>query len=260
MARLTDGHGVDSVMRIMEPEPPAGRLPGSWMDRLQALLEVLLLSGLVSGFVASLPFSAIHGAGTPLTASAKSVSTFLLLEASICLILLLLVLHMNREPLRDLGVRPDRWPSHAVVGLALVPVLFLTNGIVAFSFKLLLPKYFLDRNPLVDVIRTPQDLIIFLCVALFAGGIKEELQRAFILNRFRQHLGGAWLGLVVWSLAFGAGHYIQGPQGVVAASIYGLVFGGVYLARGSLVAPVVAHATYDAVALMGYWFLLGPLK
>jgi len=246
----------------MDPEyqPLADRSPGAWMERVRALLEVLLLSGLVSGFVAYLPFSAIHGAGTTPTASAQAVSTFVFLEASICLLLLLLVALTNREPLRDLGLRRDRWPAHALVGLAIVPILFLTNGLVAAAFKLLLPKYFLDRNPLVDVIKTPQDLVLFLCVVLYAGGIKEELQRAFILNRFRDHLGGAWFGLVVWSAAFGAGHYVQGAQGMVAASIYGMIFGIVYLARGSLVAPVVAHATYDAAALMGYWFLLGPPK
>ena len=91
--------------------------------------------------------------------------------------------------------------------------------------------------------------------ALFAGGVKEELQRAFVLVRFRDYLGGAKLGLVIWSVAFGAGHYLQGVQNAVAAGLFGLLFGAVYLARGSLVAPMVAHGAYDSLALLAYWFL-----
>ncbi len=239
----------------METEQVGVRSGRIWIDRLQAFLEVLLLSGLVSSLLASLPFGLTGRDPVALTNDAQSVAAFILLEASIVLLLLLFVLRMNRETLRDLGVHRRRWISHLAVGVALVPVLFLVNAAVAMFFKGLLPRYFLDRNPLVDLIKTPKDLAIFLCAALYAGGVKEELQRAFILNRFRDHLGGAWFGLVTWSVAFGAGHYVQGLQGVVAATMFGLLFGGLYLIRRSILAPLVAHALYDTTALLGYWFL-----
>jgi membrane protease YdiL (CAAX protease family) len=98
-------------------------------------------------------------------------------------------------------------------------------------------------------------LVLLIISVLIAGGIKEELQRAFILIRFRDHLGGARLGLVLWSIAFGAGHYVQGFQGMVIAGLFGLVFGTIYLLRGNLIAPMVSHGLYDMVALLGYWFL-----
>ncbi|NWG12593.1 MAG: CPBP family intramembrane metalloprotease [Acidobacteria bacterium] len=238
----------------MEPEQASARACQSWTGRLQAFLEVLLLAGLVSSFLASLPFGLTGRGPMALASDAPSVAAFILLEASIVLLLLLLLLHMNQETLKDLGMHRHQWISHLAVGAALVPVLFLVNALVALCFKVLLPKYFLDRNPLIDLIRTPKDLAVFLLAALYAGGIKEELQRAFILNRFRDHLGGAWFGLVVWSIVFGAGHYVQGPQGVVAATIFGLLFGGLYLVRRSLLAPLAAHALYDTTALLGYWF------
>ena len=105
------------------------------------------------------------------------------------------------------------------------PFCFLTNALIAGAFRLFLPKYFLERNPLIDMVKTRRDLLFFLCSALYAGGFKEELQRAFILTRFREHLGGVRAGLVIWSLAFGAGHYVQGLQGIVVASLYGMLFG-----------------------------------
>jgi membrane protease YdiL (CAAX protease family) len=237
----------------METEPLPNRHIAAWMDRLQALLEVVLLSGLVSSFFATLPFAAIHGKSLLGVADAGTISAFILLEASITLLLILLVLRMHGEHLRDFGLRSDRWVSHAAVGLALVPVLFLANALIAGAFRLFLPKYFLDHNPLIDMVKTRRDLLFFLCSALYAGGFKEELQRAFILTRFREHLGGVGAGLVIWSLVFGAGHYVQGLQGIVVASVYGMLFGILYIIRGSLVAPIVAHAVYDVLALLGYW-------
>ena len=139
-------------------------------------------------------------------------------------------------------------------GLAIVPILFGVNGVVTVLFRTYLPQLLQEHNPLAELVRTPQDLALFTGTALIAGGIKEELQRAFILRRFQAFLGGANLGLIVWSAMFAIGHTIQGWQGVVVAGIYGLVFGILYLARGTLIAPMVAHGVYDAVALFGYWF------
>ena len=62
------------------------------------------------------------------------------------------------------------------------------------------------------------------------------------------------MGLILWSLAFGAGHYVQGIQGITIATIYGFLFGVIYLLRGSLTAPIVAHSAYDTMALLAYWF------
>jgi membrane protease YdiL (CAAX protease family) len=59
---------------------------------------------------------------------------------------------------------------------------------------------------------------------------------------------------VIWSLAFGAGHYVQGVPGIVIASLYGFIFGTIYLLSGSLIAPIVAHGVYDSLAILAYWF------
>jgi membrane protease YdiL (CAAX protease family) len=251
---VTSAEDVDSRFATMDQEPLMKKRSERWLERIQALLEVLLLSGLVSSFFATLPLAAIHHGSFPHVADAGTITAFILLEASITLALMMFVLRMHGEHLRDFGLRRDRWMSHAAVGLALVPVLFLANALIATGFRVFLPKYFLERNPLIDMVRTPRDLVLFICSALYAGGFKEELQRAFILTRFREHLGGIGAGLVIWSLVFGAGHYVQGLQGIVVASVYGMLFGILYVARGSLVAPMVAHAAYDVLALLVYWF------
>ncbi len=230
------------------------------MDRIQALLEVLLISGLISSILAVLPFNAFQGKNSGLMTNAFSTAFFLLIESGITFLILALLLKLHHERIRDLGLYWDRWRPNVTLGIILVPFLFIINAFVSFIFREYFPKYYLEINPLTEIIHTPRQLAFFIFSALIAGGIKEELQRAFILTRFHQHLGGAGLGLVLWSLSFGAGHYIQGVQGVVVATAYGFIFGLIYLIRGSLIAPIVAHSAYDTLALLGYWYLSGRLR
>jgi len=239
----------------MNGTAPSWDSPGSiWLDRLQALLEVLLVSGLVSSLVAMLPFSFRGGVDLLALKDARVVAGFILLEAVIALSLVMLILRVRGETLESLGLRREGWISDALAGIGLVPVLFLTNIAVTIVVRTYWPHYFMDRNPLIEIVRTPPDLLLFLASGLFAGGIKEELQRAFVLVRFRKHLGGATIGLILWSIAFGAGHYVQGVQGAIAAGLFGLAFGILYLVRQSLIAPMVAHALYDVITLLGFWF------
>lgn len=227
-----------------------------WADRFQAFVEILLLSGLISSFVAGLIFSAFLGKRVnALDTDATIVTIFLLAEAGITFLILAAVMKARRESIGSLGLQWNRWKSYSLLGLVLVPFFFAINIVVALIFRIYFPDYYIETNPLTAIIQTPQHLILFIISALIAGGIKEELQRAFILNRFRRYLGGAWLGLVLWSLAFGAAHYVQGVQGITIAALYGLVFGILYLMTGSLIAPIVAHGAYDTLALLAYWFI-----
>lgn len=231
----------------------------SRVDRLQAIIEVLLLSGLISSFLVALILSAFHRSRAALlTMDAPVVSAFVLMEAGITLVLLVVVLKAHRETICSLGLQWDRWKSNLLLGLGLVPLFFLINAVAAFVFRVYLPKYYTEQNPLTEMIQTPQQLALFIFSALVAGGIKEELQRAFILSRFRRYLGGAWLGLLLWSFAFGAAHYVQGVQGIALATLYGFIFGILYLATGSLIAPIVCHGAYDTIALLAYWLTSHP--
>lgn len=232
-----------------------------WLDRLQALFEIILLSGLLSSFLAALPFAAFGAKSAGLLLkNANFISAYVLLEAGITFLFLAAVLKAHHETLKSIGLRWDRWKLRLLMGLAPVPFLFLANGVVILIFRAYFPKYYIERNPLAESIHTPQQLVLFVFSALIAGGIKEELQRAFILTRFSLHLGGAWLGLVLWSLAFGAGHYVQGMQGVVTAVIFGFVFGAIYLMSRCVVPPMISHGVYDALALLAYWFSAASLK
>jgi membrane protease YdiL (CAAX protease family) len=50
----------------------------------------------------------------------------------------------------------------------------------------------------------------------------------------------------VISIAFGAGHYLQGWDAAIATGLLGLTWGILFLRRGSAIAPIVSHAGYNA--------------
>jgi uncharacterized protein len=233
----------------------------TWIDRVQAIFEILLVSGLFSSVLASLLLYAFQRKNSPaILANVRSFSAFLLLETGITFLILAVFMKARRETFQGLGLRWNRWKFHLALGLMLVPLLFLINGMVETFFRTHFSRYYSDKNPIMELIHSPQQLTLIIFSALIAGGIKEELQRAFILTRFREYLGGATIGLVLWSLAFGFGHYVQGAQGVVVASIFGVLFGILYLLTGSLIAPIVAHSLYDVLALLAYWIYSGRFK
>jgi membrane protease YdiL (CAAX protease family) len=89
-------------------------------------------------------------------------------------------------------------------------------------------------------------------VLLAAGGIREEIQRAFLLHRFDVWLGGPIVGLAVTSIGFGAGHLIQGADAAVTTGLLGAFWGYVYFLRKSCVAPMVSHAGFDLVQVVQF--------
>ena len=96
--------------------------------------------------------------------------------------------------------------------------------------------------------------------SLYVGGLKEELQRAFVLTRFEENLGGVAVGLGLWSLFFAFGHVIQGLDNAVAAGVLGLLFGVLFIRRRSVTGPIVAHASYDILTLLVYWKFIAVLS
>jgi membrane protease YdiL (CAAX protease family) len=94
-------------------------------------------------------------------------------------------------------------------------------------------------------------------VVVVAGGVREEAQRAFVLHRFEVWLGGRWVGLVVGSAAFGAGHLLQGADAAIATGLLGVFWGIVYLRRRSVVAPIVSHSGFNLLQIAQYLLVGG---
>jgi membrane protease YdiL (CAAX protease family) len=84
------------------------------------------------------------------------------------------------------------------------------------------------------------------------SSLREEIQRAFILHRFDQRLGGGLVGVIAFGIAFGLGHYVQGWSVVIITALLGMLWSVVYLARRSVIAPMVSHASFNLIEVIGF--------
>jgi len=94
-------------------------------------------------------------------------------------------------------------------------------------------------------------------ISALAGTSEEALFRGVLQGGLTLSCG-AGLALLVASLTFGLAHCVNATYAVVAAAI-GAGFGGLWLWTGNLLTPIVAHATYDFVALV-YLARLSPRR
>jgi membrane protease YdiL (CAAX protease family) len=148
-----------------------------------------------------------------------------------------------------LGRRP--LTREAVYGALLIPVVFLMVVVLLNVLRAVAPwLHNVTANPLEGMAGTPGEAAMFAVVAIFAGGVREELQRAFLLRRFEQHLGGASAGVIVLSIAFGLGHIVQGWDAVITTGLLGVFWAVLYLHRRSTVAPLVSHAGFNALEVL----------
>ena len=181
------------------------------------------------------------------------VTTLLLLDATLMIAMIFWFLrrHGDRPHEVFLGGRPIG--HEASVGLPMTVMVFLLARIVLSTTQRILPwLHNVPENPLEQFIATRSQAIVFGIVATIAGGLREEIQRAFIIHQFDRYLGGARLGLILYSVMFGLGHSLQGWDAVVATSILGLFWGYVYMTRRSIVAPVVSHSGFNAAEILQY--------
>jgi membrane protease YdiL (CAAX protease family) len=136
-------------------------------------------------------------------------------------------------------------------GLALLPVVFLAVTAIVLGLRAIAPwMHNVQKSPLEAFMRTPLETALFLFIVVLAGGVREELQRAFILHRFEQRLGGFRVGLAVFSLTFGALHIDQGFDVAVAIGLLGLFWGILYIKRRSAIVSMVNHASFNAAQVI----------
>lgn len=180
--------------------------------------------------------------------SLRFFATLSLIDTLLVAALIRFFLRSNGERPRDvfIGARPVL--GETLRGLALVLPVLIAVSLVVLTLRALFPSlHTVEQNPLGAFMDTPVRAAVFLVVVVIAGGVREELQRAFILHRFEQRLGGIRVGLVLFTLTFGALHVQQGVDVAIAVGLLGLMWGIVYTRRRSAVLPIVNHAGFNAM-------------
>jgi len=230
------------------PEQPAHPVAAA---RVSAILEILLCSGIPSQL--ALAYMLALAGLTPLVGGRLSfgyVATLLLLDATLLIGLIVWLLRRRGERPREvfLGIRPV--VGEVRLGVWLTAMVFGLAVVTLSAARILFPAlHNVKENPLQDLIQTPAQALILAIVATISGGLREEIQRAFILHSFEQYLGGAHVGLVLYSLVFGLGHSLQGWDAVLTTTLLGAFWGWIYISRRSIVAPVVSHSGFNAAEI-----------
>jgi membrane protease YdiL (CAAX protease family) len=218
-----------------------------------AIAEILLCSSVPTQIAIGTVLRLI-GLGSGDTDAQFSLLFVLVLSIAdtILLIGLMVVLtraHGDSVRMLWLGNRPVA--AEVRLGVLLIPLVFLMVVILLNVLRLAAPwLHNVPTNPLEQLAATPGQATIFAVVAILAGGVREELQRAFLLQRFVRYLGGPVVGVVALSVAFGAGHYVQGWDAVITTGLLGAFWAMLYLRRHSAVAPIVSHSGFNTLEVL----------
>ncbi len=242
---------ADSSTVDLPPVPVADSRP-TLTDRVIALLEVLLCSDYPTQFVVASTLLAWGFNATRADGSLDTTFVVLLslLDTALLVAVMGVFLFAHGDRPRDLFLGTRSVSSEARAGIPLIPAAFAVAAVSMLTLRFIWPQlHTVEHNPLQDVIRSPIDVALFAVVVVVAGGIREEMQRAFLMNRFERWLGGGGVGVVVASAAFGAGHRMQGVDAALTTGLLGAFWALVYLRRRSVMAPVVSHSGFNLLQL-----------
>ena len=233
----------------MEVDQKPVRKPGRWTAAFQiviccgqlptqtAIAAILLLLGVtpdVNGQIALGFFAAIT-----------------LIDTVVVITLMHVFLADGNESTRRVFFGDRPWTREAGLGVVLTPVVLIGALSLVAVLKGFLPSlHNVPISPFESFLHPRWRALVFTVVAMVAGGVREELQRGFLLHRFEQSLGGMTVGLAVFSVAFGAFHYTQGWDVAIATGALGLFWGWLYMRRRSVVASMVSHAGFNGTQVL----------
>ncbi len=245
-----NGAGDDSTDRLLQ------FVSVSSAGRLATLAEIFLISGIATDFLALVLLSACTGVPVG-EVTRHSWPLFLLMTTSTFLIIALAIL-MQRFSTGHADLKiPIRPPKGFVVEtgicLLLLPGLLVLTVALRWAVEAVFPSTALPVNPILSLLKTPGDLALFLFSGVAAGGLREEVQRAFIIVRGKGVFHAPLTVLAVWSVVFGLSHHVQGWSAVIVTAVLGFCLGLIYIWRENLYASFLSHSLYNVAVLLLTW-------
>jgi membrane protease YdiL (CAAX protease family) len=245
---------VDPAASIEQP-PDTARPSILPIERAAAALEVILCSGFPTQIVI---ITLLSTAGMKVRLadgrlSPPFVFALTLLDTLLLVGLVVFFLRAHRESIREQLFAARSSTREIFFGLLLIPASFLVVVAVLRLVQIVMPDLRnVPHNPLQDLVRNRGEAVIFAFVVMIAGGVREEIQRGFVLRRFEQYLGGGAAGLVVFSAIFGLGHLEQGRDVALATAILGGFWGAIFLRRRSILGPMIGHAGFNLAQVLNF--------
>jgi len=228
------------------------------LTRARAIVEVVACSGYPTQLVI---VAALHAIGISPTGDGELTPRFIFTVSAIDTVLLvglvLLFLRASSERPRDVFLGTRRVLPELAFGMMTIPPILLVVMTAQVAIRLIAPDlHNVLVNPFASLLASPWLLAGFIVLVVVAGAVREEIQRAFLLHRFEQKLGGPWVGLAIASIAFGLGHTVQGWDAAIITALLGASWGAVYLARRSIVGTMTSHAVFNVLQVVAGYAML----
>ena len=220
-------------------------------------IEILLCSGYPTqiGIGVGLQAAGLSPVRDDGALSARFVFALSLVDTAVLLSLIFLFLLRRGESPRRVLIGDRPIVREAGAGVLSLPVALGIVMLVSVLVRQFAPSlHNVPENPLRGFLGTQSGFLMFLFVVIVAGGVREELQRAFLLHRFRGDLGQPWMGVFITSLSFGMGHTLQGLDAAIVTGALGALWAVMYLVRGGAVASMVSHSLFNSTELLRVFF------
>lgn len=184
----------------------------------------------------------------------------LLMQSMVLLVIFWVIL---RWPINPVAGKPLTASAFTSLGLGrkdiswanlAVGVIFLLVAIIILNVVSNIINYYgvFETKDITYLLpRTTLEKMVWVILSISAGVTEEISFRGFVITRTTMLTGSVWPGMLLGSLSFGAGHLYQGVGGATVITIYGLLFALLFVARGSLMPCIIAHALQDILALLG---------
>ncbi|MBI3802183.1 MAG: CPBP family intramembrane metalloprotease [Nitrospirae bacterium] len=230
---------MDEELQPSEATPPLRF--GRWEQAIEvAVFLFLIVPSMIVSF-----FAMKQGALNFVTMASGTLLRDLALTS-----LVLYFLWRNGESWRTIGWSAEGARREAALGAALFLPVFIGAGMLGAALQQVgFSTPSIPVSSLLPGDSTAQRLLSLALVAVVAVS-EETIFRGYLMLRFKTVLGSARGALFLSSVLFAAGHGYQGMAGILTVGVLGLIFGAVYLWRGSLVAPIVMHFLHDFVGII----------
>ncbi len=164
--------------------------------------------------------------------------------------LIVFFLWRNREPIQRIGWAFKNGWHDTVLGAALFIPMFVGTSYLEELLKA--AGFTAPATPTPSVL-TPGSLTDFLLAGVLVAVVafaEEIIFRGYLILRLQSVTRSRLAAVTLSSIIFSLGHGYEGTAGVITVGFMGLLLALVYLARESLVAPIVIHFLQDFTSIV----------
>ena len=159
-------------------------------------------------------------------------------------ILILVIIHGEKESLRSIGLHNDHWGKS--IGLAIL--LTIISFVILLLIVAILPYFNVQVGGGESARYDSISLWTMLFVVTRAGIVEELFYRGYLMERLNKiSNGNQWVYFVLPLVVFALAHYKQGVQGIFISFVAGLILAVAYWKKRDLKANIMAHFLVDCI-------------